>query len=138
MRIHLVMLLLLFLSTFCLGQIDEKELLGYWVKPQYNNQVSYTKASGFKTSLKDNGQGIQFLENGELVIRQNAGWCGTPPITYENVKGKWMFLSNEKIKITYSNWMGKVSEIWRIEKITNTNLVVEIIKRDQKQNADLY
>jgi len=77
-------------------------LLGTWVQAGYEgNTIIYTRAS----RLKDDGYGLIFQADGQLVMRQVAGWCGTPPLVYANYEGRWN-LSGSTLQTTmHYQWM---------------------------------
>ena len=132
-----VLSVFLLVSALSFSQMETKQLTGFWVTPSYDNLITYQKANQFIETSTHNGRGIHFLENEQLIVRQNAGWCGTPPVTYENVNGNWEKLAENQLKISYSNWMGRVTEIWKIEELTNEELTIEVVERKQEENAFL-
>lgn len=62
------------------------------------------KAAG----LDSNNSGLIFYGHGELLQRGNAGWCGTPPITYKNYEGKWKAVRDSVINIKVEYWDGQM------------------------------
>ena len=62
----------------------KKKMIGIWAYSDFKNAVyEYSK----EKDLSFNKEGFQFKRNGKLIVRQNVGWCGTPPISYGNDKG---------------------------------------------------
>ena len=85
--------------------------LGTWVYSGNDDSLSiYYSASQFEQDKP----GIAF-EKEYIFIERTAGWCGTPPLTYSNVEGKWEVFDNNTMKITCSNWInenyGRLMEI---------------------------
>ena len=82
---------------------NQNELISVWVYSDYENEViEYVKSKNFNK----NESGIEFKKNGKLIKRQNIGWCGTPPITYDNYDGSWEFSSDSTLTIIYDYWGG--------------------------------
>ncbi len=85
--------------------------LGTWVYSGNDDSLSiYYSASQFEQDKP----GIAF-EKEYIFIERTTGWCGTPPLTYSNVEGKWEVFDNNTMKITCSNWInenyGRLMEI---------------------------
>jgi len=61
-------------------------LQGSWVNPVVEDTgITYQKAN----SLLDNSEGYTFEEQQIVINRHVEGWCGTPPISYSDTKGRW-------------------------------------------------
>ena len=54
-------------------------------------------------SLGGDQDGYMFEPDGFLLVR-NAGWCGTPPLSYANFEGSWTEEQDGHLILTYSNW----------------------------------
>jgi len=106
-----------------------ENIIGCWTNPMYANNVDGKSIVFYErtNALPDNSGGIEFLKNGTLLERKNAGWCGTPPITYDNFSGKWEIQSNGEIKIKVAYWGGTEHRIWKIINVTNTTLNIEVV-----------
>lgn len=98
-------------------------VLGSWSYPIYedNNTITYERVSGiiadaYTCTLKNNGN---FIEH------KNAGWCGTPPISYADFTGNW-YQENEKIKINSEYWGGTFNLTWEIISVNDKNLQIKI------------
>jgi len=77
------------------------ELAGCWINPQYNDStVVYERAVEF-----NNGPGIIFREDNSLVERKNAGFCGTPPVTYADYDGSYS-VNDSIISVSVGYWGG--------------------------------
>jgi len=139
-RIELAFLAIILLCSFAvssLGENDndpidnksmEERLVGTWVDTdQYRHFVK-------KGDFNDNKGGISFGKNGKLIVRQNAGWCGTPPITYGNFDGTWEMLNDSTAQIEYEFWGGTIEEeIW-IESVTKNKLVYRVMDSEMKMD----
>lgn len=122
--ITVLLIALLSFSFMCPKNKLKKAIVGTWINSGYEESSLLLNKSD---SLSDNAPGLQFQKNGVLIKRQNAGWCGTPPITYSNNEGTWEMLNDSTIRIAYSYWRGPVEEDLWIQSIDNSNLKFEII-----------
>jgi len=57
--------------------------------------------------------GFTIFENGSFVEHKNAGWCGTPPITYADFEGNWTQQSDSILRINVDFWGGE--EIYELK-----------------------
>ncbi len=91
-RYQFLFLLMFFALTACENSgypvIDDSESLnGYWINPVYTDTLCQ-----YERSVSHSGRmraGICFKSGNEFVERKNAGWCGTPPVSYANYDGTW-------------------------------------------------
>jgi hypothetical protein len=106
---------------------DESELLiGHWISPVYiDTLVQYTRAK----ALNENDYGISFNLGNKLVERQNAGWCGTPPISFANYNGTWSKTA-DIIDITVEFWGGKANHKWKVIAIDSKTLTIYTVKSE--------
>lgn len=122
-RGHILFLFcLLLLTSFRVekSRLDwEHKLIGSWVYHSEEVNLLHRKKIDH---LEESMGGIQFLQNGKLLVRQNAGWCGTPPISYSNFDGTWKVNADSTLDLTYSFWGGKVVEQWKIEALSDSVL----------------
>lgn len=58
-----------------------------------------------RTRTFGNEAGLQFEPSGLFVERANAGWCGTPPITYADYPGRWK-TEGDSLTIEGQYWGG--------------------------------
>lgn len=110
---------------------DNAELLvGTWISPVYiDTLVQYTRAE----ALKENDFGISFNSENSLVERQNAGWCGTPPISYVNYNGTWS-KTGDIIDISVDFWGGKANHKWKVIAIDEKTLTIYSVKSEYIYN----
>jgi hypothetical protein len=106
---------------------DEAELLiGHWISPVYiDTLVQYTRAE----ALNENDFGISFNPGNSCVERQNAGWCGTPPISYANYNGTWS-KTGDIIDISVDFWGGKANHQWKVISIDSKTLTIYPVKSE--------
>lgn len=134
MKVTHYFFLLLFsivLLTSCENDIDLKSdeaelIIGHWISPVYiDTLVQYTRAEG----LNENDYGISFNPGNSLVERQNAGWCGTPPISFANYNGTWS-KTGDIIDITVDFWGGKVYNKWKVIANDQKTLTIYPVKSE--------
>ena len=98
-------------------------LEGTWVYRSYENDV-YTMEKSFR--LEDDNYGLVLLGNRKLIERKNVGFCGTPPVVYDNYEGNWESLSDTKLLINVEYWGG--TENYTLEIVSVTNSVLKFRK----------
>lgn len=108
--------------------IDENNLLiGNWATPVYDNETTtFTRA----TDLPDEGYGITFKQNGDLIER-TSGFCGTPPLTFFNVNGTFS-LENDLISISKESYPAFYG--LKILELTEEKLVVKRELSEQEKD----
>lgn len=105
---------------------DSEKLIGSWVNPVLVDTLwKYERAA----TLRDNDYGMSFKEGQLFVERKNAGWCGTPPVAYDDFEGTWT-KNDSVINITVAYWGGLVSYQWKVISVDKDNLVVYKMKED--------
>ena len=108
---------------------NPETLIGNWVLPVYNDATTtFARAN----SLMDNDYGISFQNNGKLIERKNAGWCGTPPITYADYEGNWSG-NDSIINIAVGYWGGTSEFTWKIVTLDNNHLTIQWIEQNDEQ-----
>lgn len=123
-KIYLLLILLISVSWSCSKdkiEIDGNNLLiGVWNYSEYkDNSAVFTRSSEFV----DN-HCYKFNINGTLVERKNAGWCGTPPVTYGDFDGTWSIQNDTILTINVGYWGGETSYKLDIESLDENNLEV--------------
>ena len=91
-------------------------IIGTWVE---ETDLSLPPAADGITRLSRAGEfspdhyGFTFQEDGSFTERKNSGWCGTPPIAYDNFDGTWSPLNDTVIDITVAYWGGTMTyQMW--------------------------
>ena len=102
------------------------DLIGSWFNPQYNDSIATFERS---EGLLDNEYGFSFHEENTFIERKNAGWCGTPPISYADFDGTWT-KNDSIIEITVDYWGGTADYTWKIVTINEALLKIYVIKQD--------
>jgi len=105
-------------------KLVEKSLIGFWIQnPSLNENAHFLKKNKFK---KDKF-GFNFLKDSIVIIRTSNSMCGTPPITYENLKGKWYVIDNKILKLEFEPWYGKTVQKWEIINLSKKEIELKYI-----------
>ncbi|HET6556461.1 MAG TPA: hypothetical protein VFG54_04045 [Prolixibacteraceae bacterium] len=129
----LLLLLLVITLIGCEETIEPKvsnsnPLIGSWINPQSMDTLwRYERAD----ALQDDCPGFTFKAEGWFVERKNAGWCGTPPITYANFNGTWT-RNDSLIQITVDYWGGETDYQWRIISVDDHYLMLYKVKEEYR------
>ncbi len=114
-------------NSFIINNINfnpQENIKGVWMVEDYQGQeIIFEKHQ----SLEDDEPGYEFLTDGKLIKRQNAGWCGTPPISYSNFEGAWTMQSDSTLMIEYAYWGGTIKENWKISTLEQDKLKVTVL-----------
>jgi hypothetical protein len=101
-------------STYPLfQQFDEVVPYGTWV---YSGHIDSVLIYYYAEEFEEDNSGIAF-ESGNVYIERTSGWCGTPPLSYANIEGKWEIMDHNILIITCPDcsWMdennGRLMEI---------------------------
>ena len=98
-------------------------LIGLWNLTEYcGDAVIYVRQQEFT----DN-QGYDLHADGTLTVRQNSGFCGTPPISYADYKGSWNILNDTLLQLSTDYWGGTLNYEMDIESLTADSLKVIMI-----------
>lgn len=117
----LLFLFLTFLMLACEKDMQELDTLGkntgivgIWVEdqeksPGEDGTMFFIRSDDFQ----EDRYGFWFLEDGNFMERKNSGWCGTPPIAYDNFNGSWLPVNDTLIDITVDYWGGTMTyQMW--------------------------
>lgn len=105
----------------------EDALLQKWVFVEADAEtMTYLSSDAFK----EDALGIEFLEGGALVVQQNSGWCGTPPISYAHFSGTWKRNSSSELVLEHEFWGGTTLRTLTIVTLTKDKL---ILKTEEEQ-----
>ena len=126
--------LILILSIFLVWSCRENQaidpnnpILGTWIYKDYEqiNPNEYATVYERKAQLEGCG-GIVFKTANQLIERKNAGWCGTPPISYGDYDGRW-YLNDKKITTESDGWNGKVTTRYEIISVDSNTLKLKFL-----------
>ncbi len=108
---------------------ENSGIIGTWVRQGTEQEEVILERS---PALNDSLYGFTFMENGTFIERKNAGWCGTPPITYANFDGTWNALSDSLIEITVGYWGGMMNYQIRITSLEPGELRIRYLYGDER------
>ncbi len=128
----IAIVLSLFAAGFCLNSCQKSDqyqpgsgLIGVWSNPEYNDSIRrFTRLE----QLVPDAYAVVFLENGQLIERKNGGWCGTPPVVYEDFKGQWR-QRGKLIDLEVPYWGGVLKETWELMELDAASLKVKVIQQ---------
>jgi hypothetical protein len=105
-------------------RIDPDNLLiGVWNWKRYaENATVYTRQREFTAYPC-----FKFNDDGTLIERKNAGWCGTPPVSYADYGGTWTILNDTLVSISVGYWGGTTNYRIDIESVSKDSLKVIMI-----------
>ena len=109
---------------------NDNLLIGSWFNPQYNDSITTFKRS---EGLVDNDYGFSFNEDNTFIERKNAGWCGTPPISYADFNGTWTH-NDSIIEITVGYWGGTSEYTWKMVLVDET--ILKIIRLEEEYHME--
>lgn len=122
---------ILFISVFAFISCEKVEVfntsvVGVWTNPQYNDSIIVYERSNI---LPENEYGLEIKADGTIIERKNAGWCGTPPIAYDDFTGKWTG-NDSIINIEVMFWGGTEKLKWKIVSFDDNKLTVKQLKSE--------
>ena len=111
---------------------DNTGIVGTWVEDAYKGDTLYLDRS--KTFNKDK-YGFTIHEDGTFTEHKNAGWCGTPPITYDSFEGSWEAVSDSLLDITVAYWGGVMTYQIRIVSLTWEELAIRYLYTENRTDS---
>jgi len=118
------------MNTEALG--ENAAIIGTWIENGYEEDMTLLHRGD---GLYPSKYGFTIEENGSFIERKNAGWCGTPPIAYENFEGSWVALSDSLIEITVAYWGGTMNYQMRIVSLGPEELRIRYLYTDERVDA---
>lgn len=112
-----------------------ENLLGVW-EYTANEQLSdstYAQVYQRVKTISADQPGIIFKQTGKFVSKQNAGWCGTPPISYAEYDGTFNVSDKNVLSIATKYWGGKTSYKIEVIELTNKRLMVRTFDQEYEQ-----
>lgn len=110
---------------------DNADILGTWVADEYMGDTLFLDRS---ESLDNEKYGFTIHEDGTFTEHKNAGWCGTPPITYDNFEGTWEIVSDSLLDITVAYWGGMMTYQIRILSLTADELAISYLYTENRMD----
>lgn len=109
---------------------ENASIIGTWVDENDNPLLAPEDGiTRFNRSedLDPDRYGMIFHDNGSFTERKNSGWCGTPPIAYDNFEGTWEPLSDTLLNITVAYWGGTLTYQMHIVSIEGGKLGIRYL-----------
>ena len=135
----LLLMLLVLVSISCEKELVDTEalgenvaIMGTWIENGYEEDLTLLKRGD---QLDPSKYGFTLEENGSFIERKNSGWCGTPPIAYENFEGSWVALSDSLIEITVAYWGGTMTYQMRVVSLGTEELRIRYLYADERVDA---
>lgn len=131
-KIYAFLILVLSLSA-CMDQ-DSMDLaegqfpLGIWTDLRYEQDALVLNRSN---ELIKNTMGYVFKADGTMIVRDIAGWCGTPPIVTDDFSGTWRIKGNI-LKIERKYWGGTFVQEWEILGADNNQASIKLLNSESK------
>lgn len=136
MRKYLGLMMALVFLASCAEMAPEDYMLGEnagivgtWVEESRQDEITRLKRA---ESLAQDQYGFTIQEDGTFIERKNAGWCGTPPITYDNFEGTWEALSDSLLEITVGYWGGTMTYQIRIVSLDEQYLRIRYLYAENR------
>ncbi|MGC9343506.1 MAG: hypothetical protein ACP5E3_12450 [Bacteroidales bacterium] len=101
----------------------DKLYIGYWKDKTTTDSTFIFER---KSQLADDAYAFGILSDGTFLENKNAGWCGTPPITYAEFEGSWLELKGDTLLIETEYWGGGMSFYMIIKSVTENKLEAKI------------
>jgi len=119
-----------FLEVDALG--ENAGILGTWIDNGYLGDTLLMYRAG---NLDTEKYGFTLNEDGTFVERKNSGWCGTPPIAYDNFEGTWEIVSDSLLDITVAYWGGMMTYQIRIISVDSQELAIMYLYTDSRVDS---
>jgi len=132
----LIMAMLVFSCEKDLVELDalgeNAGIVGTWIDNGYMGDTLLMYRAG---DLDAEKYGFTLHEDGSFIERKNAGWCGTPPIAYDNFEGTWEVVSDSLLNITVAYWGGMMTYQIRIISVDDQELAIKYLYTDARADA---
>ena len=107
-------------------------IIGTWIEDEYKGDTLYLQRHGAFDMEK---YGFTINDDGTFIERKNSGWCGTPPIAYDNFEGNWEAVSDSLLDITVAYWGGMMTYQIRIIYLDAEELSIRYLYTEDRVDA---
>ncbi len=135
----LAFLIVMILMVSCEKDLMELEALGSnsaivgtWIEDGQKGDTLLLQRNGAFDKEK---YGFTINEDGTFIEHKNAGWCGTPPITYDSFDGTWEAVSDSLLDITVAYWGGVITYQMRIVSLDLEELAIRYLYTENRTDA---
>jgi hypothetical protein len=109
-------------------------IVGTWIEDEYQGDTLFLHRNGAFDKEK---YGFTINDDGTFIEHKNAGWCGTPPITYDSFEGSWEAVSDSLLNITVAYWGGMMTYQIRIVSLDAEELAIRYLYTENRMDAVL-
>jgi len=118
--------ILAFFALLLTASFSPDQIEGRWAFAYHDGD----NAVYARTSATEKGGWLDFAEKGELTVRQNAGWCGTPPISYRTYDGgSYKLTKKGKLTMMHKFWGGIDTTHYQLAEVTDDTLRMKFLSR---------
>lgn len=114
---------------------DNSGIVGTWIEDSFKGDTLLLDRSG---KLAADRYGFTIKEDGTFIEHKNAGWCATPPITYDNFDGTWEAVSDSLLNITVAYWGGVMTYQIRIVYVDGARLAIRYLYSLDRAEANRF
>jgi len=114
---------------------ENSGIVGTWTEDEYKGDTLLLNRSG---ELAADRYGFTLEDDGTFIEHKNAGWCGTPPITYDNFDGTWKAVSDSLLNITVAYWGGVMTYQIRIVSVDGARLAIRYLYSLDRAEANRF
>ena len=114
---------------------ENSGIVGTWIEDGYRGDTLLLNRSG---KLESDRYGFTIQEDGSFTEHKNAGWCGTPPITYDDFDGTWEAVSDSLLDITVAYWGGVMTYQIRIVSVDGHKLTIRYLYSVDRAEANRF
>ena len=136
---YVAFLMVLVLMVSCEKESMELEalgsnmsIIGTWIENEYKGDTLILQRNGAFDREK---YGFTLNNDGTFVEHKNAGWCGTPPITYDSFAGTWEAVSESLLDITVAYWGGMMTYQMRIVSVDAEELAIRYLYTENRTDS---
>jgi hypothetical protein len=114
---------------------DNADIVGTWVEDEYQGDTLFLFRSD---KFIQNKYGFTLHDDGTFIEHKNAGWCGTPPVTYDSFEGTWEAVSDSLLDITVGYWGGVMTYQIRIVSLRPEELAIRYLYTENRTDSRKY
>ena len=107
-------------------------IVGTWVEDTYKGDTLFLQRNGAFDKEK---YGFTIHEDGTFIEHKNAGWCGTPPISYDSFEGSWEAVSDSLLNVTVAYWGGMMTYQIRIVSLDEEELAIRYLYTEDRMDS---
>ena len=122
---RLISILIISSLVSCLS--NEYKIEGKWMQGgSSGDTITFIRTD----SLTEDNFGFALESNNELIRVQPVGFCGTEPLQFETVQGKWEQVSDTSFNTVYPFWRGTGKDLFYVKKVYKDSMIVVLLEYD--------